>query len=391
MTTLATPTSLRPALAAGWVVIAVFILSNAATPLYAVWQAQLQFGAGTLTVIFSAYILGLLVTLAFAGQVADHYGRRAVLLPCLALAALAALLFIFANSVAALLLARALTGIAVGLVVAAGMANVVERAPASRKGTAALLASVAMVGGAGTGPLLGGVLAQYSRAPVVLTFGLALILLALALPVVLRLPVARLGRGQFRPRLPALPREHLGTVAIGVGFFGPGITATSFVLSLGPRVLDALLHAHSPLLTGVMAFAMFMSAVAVQYLARERPSRRLFMASAAATGGAMLCVVLAVTLGSALAMGLCALLAGAGQGLGQLGGLRLIAQHLPVNRRAEANALFNMAGYVPAGLVPVMAGYLVDGQGLVRALLVLAAVIAGLVAVAVIGSRAPEP
>lgn len=384
MATPSTLTTLRSALAASWVVMAVFILSNAATPLYAHWQTQMGFTAGTLTVIFSTYILGLLLTLAFAGQVADHYGRRAVLLPCLCLAAIAAVMFIGASHVATLLAARILTGIAVGLVVAAGMANVVERAPESRKSSASLLASVAMVTGAGTGPLLAGLIAQYSESPVALTFGLELLLLALALPVVLRLPSGRLGDGRFRPRLPAIPRQYLATVAIGVGFFGPGITATSFVLSLGPKVLDTLLHAHNPLVTGLMAFAMFMSAVAVQFAARNLPSQRLFLASALATGGAMLCVVLAMMHGSAALMVVCALAAGAGQGLGQLGGLRLIALHLPVNRRAEANALFNMAGYVPAGALPVVAGYLVDAQGLNRAILVLAGLIGGLVVMGLI-------
>jgi cyanate permease len=59
-----------------------------------------------------------------------------------------------------------------------------------------------------------------------------------------------------------------------------------------------------------------------------------------------------------------ALLAGAGQGLGQLGGLTLIATHVPDNHRAEANAVLNIGGYIPAGLLPVATGYLIDAVGL---------------------------
>jgi cyanate permease len=50
--------------------------------------------------------------------------------------------------------------------------------------------------------------------------------------------------------------------------------------------------------------------------------------------------------------------------LGQLGGLTLISLHVPDARRAEANAVLNIGGYIPAGLLPVAAGYLIDFLGL---------------------------
>lgn len=365
--------------------MAVFMLSNASTPLYAHWQCAMGFDVGVLTLIFSAYILGLLLTLAFAGQLADHYGRKAVLIPCMLLAGLAALLFIVAQSVMVLLFARLLTGAAVGLVIAAGMANVIEQAPESMKNSASLIASVAMVAGAGIGPLLAGFIAQYYQyEPVRIIFGFEVGCIVLASLVVLRLPSDRMSAASFRFRLPAIPREHWWTVGIGVVFFGPGITATSFVLSLGPRVLDSLTHEHNPLYAGLMAFAMFMSAVIVQYVARYSSNRSLFYSSATFTTVAMISAVTSLVMSSIGLMLLCAIAAGAGQGLGQLGGLRLIAARLPVNRRAEANALFNMAGYLPAGSIPVLGGYLVDVKGLAFAILVLAVLIGLLVAVALV-------
>ena len=53
---------------AAWVITAIFILSNAATPLYGFWQDKLGFASGILTVIFGCYILGLLLTLVVAGN-----------------------------------------------------------------------------------------------------------------------------------------------------------------------------------------------------------------------------------------------------------------------------------------------------------------------------------
>jgi MFS family permease len=124
---------------AAWVITAIFMLSNAATPLYGIWQDQLGFASGILTVIFGCYILGLLMTLIVAGQLSDHYGRKEMLLPCIVIAIVAAVLFEVAESVFALMLARFLTGVSVGIVVSAGMANVVEQTSSHRKGFASLL------------------------------------------------------------------------------------------------------------------------------------------------------------------------------------------------------------------------------------------------------------
>lgn len=374
-----------------WIVTAVFILSNAATPLYSVWQHAMGFTAGALTVVFACYIIGLLLTLTVAGQLSDHFGRKALLLPCLGLAIIAALLFDQADSLGVLMLARLLTGISVGLVVSGGMANVVEHAPAQRKHFASLMASVAMVAGAGTGPLLAGIVAQYLPNPIHTVFRIEIALLCLAVVALSRQPQRKLGVGAFKPRLPRVASEHLGSVLLGVAFFGPGITATSFVLSLGPKLLATLLGANSPLIAGGMAFSMFFVAVAVQFAAKRLGSRGVFTLSAIATLLSMTGVWTALHLGSAPWLIAAALLAGAGQGLGQLGGLSLIANTVPAQRRAEANAVFNMGGYVPAGVIPVAAGYLIDFYGMAVGVTSLALGIAGLALLALTQTRAISP
>ncbi|WP_455569661.1 hypothetical protein [Streptomyces rubrogriseus] len=79
---------------------------------------------------------------------------------------------------------------------------------------------------------------------------------------------------------------------------------------------------------------------------------------------------------------LSALLAGAGQGMGRLGGLSLLKSSIPPQRLAEANAALNVGGYVPAGVLPVSAGYLSDAVGLTNGATIFGAVLMG---VAVIG------
>jgi MFS family permease len=367
-----------------WIVTAIFILSNAATPLYSFWQQSIGFSSGTLTVIFACYIAGLLLTLTVAGQLSDYYGRKALLLPCIVLAMIAAMLFDQAATVGVLMLARFLTGIAVGLAVSGGMANVVEHAEPHRKHFASLMASVAMVAGAGTGPLLAGVVAHFSTSPVHTVFRIEIAVLCLALVALLQQQNQRLGVGVFKPSLARVAPEHLRVVLLGIAFFGPGITATSFVLSLGPKLLATLLAANSPLITGCMAFSMFIVAVGVQFAMKQFTGRTLFLMSGLATVFSMMCVALSISLNSVPLLIMASLLAGAGQGLGQLGGLTLIADKVPSQRRAEANAVFNMGGYVPAGVIPVLAGYLIDFSGLNMAINALATVIATLALFALI-------
>lgn len=365
-----------------WIVTAIFILSNAATPLYSSWQQSLGFASGVLTVIFACYIIGLLLTLTVAGQLSDHYGRKALLLPCVGLAIIAAILFDQAHSIGVLMLARFLTGVSVGLVVSGGMANVVEHAQPHRKHFASLIASVAMVAGAGTGPLLAGGVAQYLPNPIHTVFRVEIAILCVALLALLNQKNQKLGVGTFKPRLPTVAKENLGIVLLGIAFFGPGITSTSFILSLGPKLIATFLGVNSPLVTGCMAFSMFLVAVGVQFAAKRYSSRTVFSLSGIGTVFSMIFVWIALETGSAPWLIVSALSAGAGQGLGQLGGLTLIADRVPAQRRAEANAVFNIGGYVPAGAIPVLTGYLIDFWGLSIGISSLALIIASLASLA---------
>ncbi|MEV5885555.1 MFS transporter [Streptomyces sp. NPDC052020] len=351
---------------AAWPVTAVFVLSNAATPLYVLWQREIGFSRGTLTVVFACYIAGLLGSLLVSGVVSDRLGRKPVLLPALGLALIACLVFATAGSVAALLVARLFTGVAVGAVVSAGMAAVSDVAGPRRGRLAALLASCAMVFGAGLGPLLAGVLSETLPAPAVTVFAAEAVLLATAVAVVLRMPLRRPGapaRGAW-VRVPGVPRGSGRRLALGIAVFAPGITATSFVLSLGPSLLTGLLGTGSRTVAGALAFAMFLTATGAQFAVRRLGRHSVLLAGAAATAAGMAALVVAVRASSLPALTAAALLAGAGQGMGQLGGLSLLNSGVPARRLAEANAALNVGGYLPAGLLPVLAGYLSDAVGL---------------------------
>lgn len=356
-----------PMFAAAWLVTAVFILSNTATPLYVRWQTEIGFSSTTLTAIFAAYIFGLLLTLLIAGQLSDRFGRKPILLPGMAAAILACVLFANAHSVPALVIARFLSGAAVGVAVSAGMASIVDLGGAEQRRQASLLASISMVLGAGLGPLLAGGFALALSEPIMPIFITELVILGSATLITLLLPLRKgsaTGDDPWRLHLPSVPRPNRRHLAFGIAVFGPGITATSFVLSLGPSLLSKLIGIMSPLIAGAMACAMFLTATGVQFLVHGLSVRTILLLGAGATMLSMIGIGIAVTASSSIALIGAALLAGSGQGLGQLGGLTLIGLHVPGERRAEANAVLNIGGYIPAGLMPVATGLVIDQAGL---------------------------
>ncbi|WP_433193356.1 MFS transporter [Nocardia sp. CA-107356] len=350
---------------AAWPVLAVFVLSNAPTPLYVVWQRRLGFSSGTLTAVFACYIVGLLGALLVAGVVSDRIGRKPVLLPAVVLAMLACVLFATANSVAVLAIARLLTGIAVGAAVSAGMAAVTDIGGPERKRLAALAASSAMVLGAGFGPLLAGVLSQAVPGPTVTIFVVEIVLLASAFAVVARLDLPK-GAGGRGPciRIPAVAPGGRTAVLLGIAAFAPGITATSFVLSLGPSLLSNLLGATNRVLAGGLAFVMFVGATGIQFAVRRLRLPAILLGSAAATLLSMVTLASALRLSSIALFAVAALFAGIGQGMGQFGGLTAIGANVPADRLAEANAAQNVGGYLPAAVLPLSAGFLSDAIGL---------------------------
>src|SRR5215469_8909657 len=87
-----------------------FASNSAASPLYRVYQAQFGFSAITLTLLFTVYVIVLLVTLLFVGSLSDYVGRRPLLLGGLAASVTACGLFLLAHGVGLLFGARALQG-----------------------------------------------------------------------------------------------------------------------------------------------------------------------------------------------------------------------------------------------------------------------------------------
>src|SRR5690349_22371887 len=106
--------SLAYALVASVVGLALFA-SITPSPLYGTYRELWGFSPLVLTLVYGTYAFGVLASLILAGRLSDEVGRRPVLLVALGGLMVTSVVFMLADSVAWLFVARGLQGIATGL------------------------------------------------------------------------------------------------------------------------------------------------------------------------------------------------------------------------------------------------------------------------------------
>src|SRR4051795_10632592 len=144
-------------LIAFWAVAFAFAMVMAYSAVPAPLYLLYGFSSLTITIVFSAYAVGVVGGLFLAGHVSDWYGRRRVLVPALLLALASGVFFLFFRDAVWLSVGRFLNGVSVGAVTATATAWLQELYSGSPQ-RAQAVATAANLGGLGLGPLLAGVL-----------------------------------------------------------------------------------------------------------------------------------------------------------------------------------------------------------------------------------------
>lgn len=267
--------------------LTVTAFATAPSSLYGLYAQQEHLSSLSITTVYAVFAAGTVVSLVLAGHVSDWYGRRAVLIPAIAVAIGAVVVFLVWRSLAGLLVARVLTGLAVGATVATATAFVTDLdgdpggVPTARAG---IVATIANIGGLALGPLIAGVLARYAGHE--LTFPFVVFLAALLVGVVLVI-LAPEGKQPLRP-LPRYRPQRLAAPAGAQRTFLAAATGAfmSFAVfglfaGLAGTFLAGPLHHPSPALTGATIFLTFGSGVLVQTTTTHWPPHRLVAAGIA--------------------------------------------------------------------------------------------------------------
>ena len=353
------------ALAAGLIGLALFA-SGVPSPLYVIYRELWGFSPLVLTLVYASYAVGVLATLILAGRLSDDVGRRPVLLVALSSLMIATTLFIVADSVAWLFVARALQGLATGAVLSAASAALFDFHPQKDAIAVSRANGVASSAGIGLGVLVSAALVELLPAPRVLPFVALLILFAIAITGVWLMPepVTARARPRLTPERPHVPATIRGPFMLAALGAISSWSIAGLFLSVGPELSAQLFHSTNHVVAGVGVFVLAGSAAVAQVVfGRTAPWAGAAGGSLALSAGMVLLVV-ATAADSSLVYLAGALVGGAGFGVAFLGALRALSAVIPVEHRAAVMSAFYIAAYAALSLPAIAAGLLVGSLGL---------------------------
>jgi MFS family permease len=339
--------------------------SSAPTPLYATYQKAWGFSALTTTVVFGVYALAFLSALLVVGRLSDHIGRRPVLLVGIVGQILALVVFVDAHSVAALLGARIVQGLAAGSAIGAigaAMLDIDQRRGAVANATAPGL-------GTATGALLSGFAVQLLPAPTRLIYLVLVAVLVVEAVGVFSLPeTSSRAPGAWRSLIPqiSLPAQTRRPMLVA----GPVLFAVwalaGFYGSLGPSLIDHLVGSASVVLAGLGLGVLAGVAALTTYVLRGTPAPTVMLIGTGTLFAGVTAVLVSLWADSPIGFFLGTAISGVGFGAGFQGGIRLVAPLAHPDQRAGVLSVLFTVSYLGLGIPAVAAGVaVVRGGGLV--------------------------
>jgi MFS family permease len=354
--------------------------SGTPSPLYSTYRELWGFSSVVLTLIYATYAFGVLAALILAGRVSDQWGRRPVLVLSLSTLLVTSVVFMLADSVAWLFVARGIQGLATGLALGAASAAMLDLHPRRDPAGVGLANGVVSAGGMGFGVLVSSTLVQFAPAPRVLPYVALFVLFAIALvgAWLMPEPVAERSRPRLTPQRPSVPAAVrrpflLASLAVISSWSIGGL-----FLSLGPSLSASLFQTSNHLVTGLGIFALAASgAVSQTVFGRAAPWAGAAYGSIALALG-MILIVLSAAADSVALYWIGAVVGGGGFGVAFLGGLRALSAVIPPEHRAAVMSAFYIVAYAAISVPAILAGSLVSAWGLQSTFEVFGLVIAAL-------------
>ena len=338
-----------------------------------------------LTLVYSAYVIGNVASLFLVGRLSDQIGRKRVVLPALGFAAVATLVFLFAQGTGWLFAARALSGFGIGIAAGSGTAWVAELVPGEDRALGSTLATAANFAGLALGPLLAGFLTQYAPAPLQLSFVAYLVLLALAafFTAGARETVEKRAPGSavsLRPRI-GVPR------GIRARFVSPAATGfanfalVGFYAALAPTVISRDLGVASRATAGLIVCELFTVAAIAVLATRAVASRTAMLAGSALLLPSVALLVAAQALPSLALLVLGMAVNGVAAALCYRGSLQVVNEIAPADKRAEVISSYQIVCFcgnalpvIGVGVLSAALSPLIATQGLAAVVALLACV-----------------
>ena len=334
-----------------------FAASGAApTMLYQQYQETFGLTPFVLTIIFGAYVLSLLGALLTVGSLSDYIGRRPAILAALSLNVAAMVMFISANSAAALIAARAVQGFATGFATATLGAAIMD----TDRSRGPVLNSITTFIGLTVGSLGGGALATYAPDPQQLVYAVLLAVSAAEALLLWYIPETVTPKAgalaSLRPHVsvPVPARRalvHVTPITIA------SWALSGFYFSLMPSLVRVATGIASPIVGGLVVSALTCSGAIVS-------AHRILSGgiTALVTGVALTLAGVQMQHVSLMLVG--TVVAGTGFGAAFSGSMRTVIPQAEAHERAGLLSAFYVEGYLSFSLPAILTGLVAPIAGL---------------------------
>lgn len=333
-------------------------VSGLPAPLYGIYETAWHLTPLATTVIFAVYALAALAAVLVSGRVSDVIGRKPVLVGALIAMLIGLGVFLVADNIALLLLARTIHGAAIGSIVVVAAAALLDLRP-HRGVRTGQLSGVAFNIGMTVAIIGSAVLAQYAPHPLRTPYAVVAVICVLVGVGVLALRETHTTRspGPIQISKPAVAKE----IRSDFWFAALGAMASwsvlGVLLSLYPSLAAHQTHIENLVFGGgVVAITAFSAAMA-QLAATRIPAHR-----SAIAGDVGMAVALGLTVPVLLTQSwplvfVAAAMLGATFGLGFGGSLRHLSHVVPADQRGETMSAFYLLAYTAMAVPTLLAGW----------------------------------
>jgi len=354
-----------------WVTVSLTVGSTLATPIFELYRHQYRITDRALAVIFASYVGGVIISLLYSSVAARRWGVRSVAIAAAVLSIAASGLFVSADTIVLICVARVLIGISIGLGTATLTTMLRDCLPAQ---TAARYASASIATGLASGPLLAEAAIRWLPDPSRNAYWLYLPLPIVSLAVLLTIrPAHRLS--ESTAPISALPIAESRRVWMSTATLCCAYALNGFYLSLVPSLLQRQL-ATTHLTAALTVTILLIAAVIGQTVARHLPQPRMERLGLLALAAGGMLAITAVLGASGHAFLLATSVLGVGHGMVTSSSLAA------VNRTAcfpRTITRYYTCGYLASALPIVGTGWLSDQIGIMAASVVFFAVSIGCV------------
>ncbi len=332
----------------------IMVASNIPTPMYALYSIKFNFSSLMISLIFATYVLFLIPSLLFWGQYSDNKGSKIPVIAGIIFEIIGIISFLLAKNVYMLFLARAFQGLAAGAI--SGPASALLFHYNGKKG--AFLTAISTSSGTATGPLFGGLIAEYLPFKFKLVYILSLIIVIIPFILIINIINKSIKHNNFKFHFPVIDvkTKNLFILSSASAFVAWSITA--FYMSLSPVYIIDLLKISNIAVSGLMVFIMLGIASMIQII-----SMRYNIFNSIVTGMfslilAMVLIIISLPFKSIEIFIAGTVLAGIGQGFAFAGSTREIRTIAPPLKSGDILSNYYIIIYSGVGVPVIVLGFL---------------------------------